>query len=223
MVRLRSVANPERKWRTVFIVTAWLLLSYMIPNNFELFAPTPVPLLALDRWIEFDPIWIWPYVSYYGILIIPYFVARDEHDMNQMVYSFSVAGLLSCAFFLFFPTMLPRGQYVIGPDVDAVTTLLMSTIRSLDNSVNCFPSMHVTCAVIAALTLSRASSRWGLVSFIWVVAVCYSTVATKQHYVLDVFGGVGFGLALFFFFNSCVYLEDASTELAHAVGKKNQP
>ncbi|MES2964435.1 MAG: phosphatase PAP2 family protein [Bdellovibrionota bacterium] len=223
MVKLKTLANPRRRWPTVVMVTAWILVAYGIPNKVSLFQPTPVPLISLDNLIGFSPGWVWAYISYYLLLVLPYFVTDDEDVLNQMIYSFSTAAGMSALFFLFFPTNLPRELYPTAAAGDFMSVLALDVIRLIDSSVNCFPSMHVTLTTIAAMTLMRASRRWAWIAIPWSLAIFYSTVATKQHYALDVIGGIFFGLGFFFFFVSCVYVDDGSSQLAHAIGKKNQP
>lgn len=207
----------------VIAVTAWILLTYGIPNKVNLFQPTPVPLLAIDSMIGFSATWVWAYVSYYLLLIIPYFATDDEDLMNQMIYSYVASAGASALFFLFFPTILPREMYPTAEAGDFMSVLALDVIRLIDNSVNCFPSEHVTLTTIAALTLIRANRRWVWIALPWALAIYYSTVATKQHYALDVIGGIFFGLGFFMFFANAVYIDDGSSQLATAVGKKNQP
>lgn len=223
MVRLRTLANTERRWPMVIAVTAWLLIAYGIPNKLSLFPPTPVPLLELDSMISFSPLWVWPYISYYLLLLVPYFVTNDEKIMNQMIYSYVVAAALSALFFLMFPTVLDRELYPTMHAGDFMSVLALDVIRTIDNSVNCFPSMHVTLTTIASLSLIRISRRWAWVALPWALAIYYSTVATKQHYALDVMGGFFLGISIFVFFANCVYVDDGVEALATAVGKKNQP
>lgn len=223
MVRLRTLATPKRRWWMVFGVTAWILFTYMIPNKVSLFEPKPVPLLPLDSMIGFSPGWIWPYVSYYLYLAVPAFATDDEDILNQALYSYVFAAAAGSLFFLLFPTMLPRELYPSTEAGDVVSVFALNLIRFLDTSVNCFPSMHVALTTIASLTLLRVSRRWFWIAVPWALAIFYSTVATKQHYALDVIGGFFFGLGFFVFFASSVYVDDGSNGLAHAIGKKNQP
>ncbi len=52
--------------------------------------------------------------------------------------------------------------------------------------------------VLPLLDLCRAagwSRRWRWTNLIWVAAIVWSTVAVRQHVVLDVVGGMALGLA----------------------------
>jgi membrane-associated phospholipid phosphatase len=223
MVQLKTLANPSRRWPMVIAVTAWILLTYMIPNKVNLFTPTPVPLLGLDMMIGFSPAWVWPYVSYYLFLILPAFLTDDENVLNQVIYSYVVSAAASVLFFLFLPTVLPRESYPTADAGDFLSVLALDILRAIDTNVNCFPSEHVTLTTIAALTMIQINRRWSWIAVPWALAICYSTVATKQHYVLDVFGGLLFGVGFYWFFANAVYVDDGSSALASAVGKKNQP
>ncbi|MEK7358668.1 MAG: phosphatase PAP2 family protein [Bdellovibrionota bacterium] len=204
-------------------MTVWILITYEIPNKFIFFMPAPVPLLRTDTMVDFSPHWVWAYISFYLLLILPYYVTKNERDMNQMIYSYVVSSFLGGLVFTFVPTMLPRNFYPLGDAGDNLSTLALHVIRTIDASVNCFPSMHVALTTIAALTLGRVSRIWAAISLPWSLVIFFSTIATKQHYTLDVLGGLFFGLGCFWFFSSCIYVDDGSSQLAHAVGKKNQP
>jgi membrane-associated phospholipid phosphatase len=55
---------------------------------------------------------------------------------------------------------------------------------------NCFPSLHVAQCFLAAFAVHRVHRGVGMVAVLWAFLVGVSTVYTKQHYVLDVVGGI---------------------------------
>jgi len=74
----------------------------------------------------------------------------------------------------------------------------LSIVQGKDPAWNCFPSTHCTASTVAALALyfeNRKMGIWGLLS---TVAICFSTVFTKQHFVLDVVVGVLLGSGIYF-------------------------
>ena len=61
--------------------------------------------------------------------------------------------------------------------------------------VNCLPSMHVCMSFVAAACLSLVYGRVGrALVWAWFVAICYSTMATKQHYFVDLIAGFALGV-----------------------------
>jgi len=65
--------------------------------------------------------------------------------------------------------------------------------------LNACPSLHVAFAVFAAAGLARelraiGAARWlRALSILWCVGIVYSTLATRQHVVLDVVAGALLG------------------------------
>jgi membrane-associated phospholipid phosphatase len=61
---------------------------------------------------------------------------------------------------------------------------------STDVRYNCLPSLHVAQCFLAAFTCGIEHRGVGAFAAVWASRVADSTLLTKQHYVLDVAGGV---------------------------------
>ena len=128
---------------------------------------TTMPLTALDRAIPFQPQMLAVYLSLWFYVGIP-------------------AGL---AIFYFWPTAVPPTA------IDLARHPSFAMLQGLDAAGNACPSLHVATALFAAAWVDRilvelrtpTSLRW--VNVAWFVAIAYSTVAVRQHVVLDVVGG----------------------------------
>jgi membrane-associated phospholipid phosphatase len=74
-------------------------------------------------------------------------------------------------------------------------------IQGLDAAGNACPSLHVATAAFSAVWLDRllreieTGTAMRLINWAWFVLIAWSTVAIKQHVVLDVVAGVALGLA----------------------------
>src|SRR5262249_23463839 len=81
-------------------------------------------------------------------------------------------------------------------------TTLFAILRRVDSTGNACPSMHVAAAVFTVIrvhdVLARAyAPRWlKWVNVLWCLLIVYSTLAVKQHVVLDAVAGALLG-ALF--------------------------
>ena len=66
----------------------------------------------------------------------------------------------------------------------------MSTV--LLSPTNLFPSIHCLVSWFCAIGLrgTRVSTWYKVFSYAFAIAVCISTQLTKQHYIVDVFGGI---------------------------------
>jgi membrane-associated phospholipid phosphatase len=64
------------------------------------------------------------------------------------------------------------------------------TIYSLDPPDNLFPSLHISLTALAALAVWKADRRYGAILFAGLVLVAISVCTTKQHFIVDVLGGL---------------------------------
>jgi len=62
-------------------------------------------------------------------------------------------------------------------------------IYDSDRPYNCFPSLHVAYAFLAALTCYRIHRGLGIAALVYAALIGISTLYTKQHYVVDVVAG----------------------------------
>jgi membrane-associated phospholipid phosphatase len=59
-----------------------------------------------------------------------------------------------------------------------------------------FPSGHASRAGAVAVTLTAAFPEWGVLFFLWALLVCFARVALSRHFVMDVAGGLLFGIGV---------------------------
>jgi membrane-associated phospholipid phosphatase len=96
--------------------------------------------------------------------------------------------------FYFWPTAVPAAHidWTLYPDVDY--------LKNMDAAGNACPSLHVATATFSAIWLSfimrRAGSpHWLLtLNWVWAAGILYSTLATRQHVVVDVLAGLMLGM-----------------------------
>jgi membrane-associated phospholipid phosphatase len=63
-------------------------------------------------------------------------------------------------------------------------------LQAVDRPVNLFPSLHVANTCTCALALWRERRGWRRVALVWAVAIASATLTTKQHLLVDLFGGL---------------------------------
>lgn len=145
------------------------------------------PVTPIDRAVPFSPAWIHPYMSL-GLLvpIAPLLASRPDELVR---YARGLAWLCVPCFLVFL--LVP----VAGPRPEAVAASgPYAWIVSVDRPTNSLPSLHAGLTVYSLLyvdrvwarTLAPAARRWlrsgGLV---WGALILYSTLATRQHWLLD--------------------------------------
>ena len=151
--------------------------------------PRTFELTAIDRWAGFSPAWVWVYQSWYLLLPLAWF-AETREQLQRYTLGFVITSVIAFAFFLFWPVAGPRPTDV-RPDG------MYGLLVSYDTPLNTFPSLHVALSTYSvfffAAVTGRAAPPWVILLAAWVVLVCYSTLATKQHYFVDVPAGIALG------------------------------
>lgn len=171
----------------VFFLAYFHLLRHPVYPVFEM------PLTGLDRLIPFQAQALGAYLSlwlYVGIA--PGLLLRLR---ELVVYGLWAAALCltGLAFFFFWPTAVPPRVM----DVSAIPGFAM--LKGLDASGNACPSLHVAASMFTAIWIDRllrivhAPRALRGLNGLWFIAIAYSTVATRQHVVLDVAGGLALG------------------------------
>jgi membrane-associated phospholipid phosphatase len=148
--------------------------------------PLNAPELPIDRFIDTEPAWMIVYGSVFLFAFLPVFVVRGAELTRRVLWSYIAVELLAFAGFLLYPTVLLRPT-LAGSGFFAWT---LQGIYDIDPPRNCFPSLHVAWAFVAALSCYRVHRGVGLAAMIWATLIGVSTLYTEQHYFVDVIGGV---------------------------------
>lgn len=176
----------SRRLRSVAVVMAVISAAYMLVNRCHFRAPMFLPLSFIDNVVPFSP-WAMPlYFSHFIFLPLALLSLRTHAVFLRTLKSMSLAAAIACVIFLVYPTTFPR---VLAPGFWLVL------LNSIDTPANCFPSMHVALAVIAAWGLRADNRPWAPLGAAWALLIALSTVLVKQHYVADVAGGLVLAVA----------------------------
>lgn len=145
----------------------------------------------LEERIPFVPCSIVLYLGCYIFWIANYIIGcRREKETAYRFMSADLAAKLVCLeFFLFFPTTNVR------PDIpgSSVWDEAMRALYRIDAADNLFPSIHCLTSsfcVIAVWNNKEVPKWYQIASVLIAFSVCISTLTTKQHVLMDVFGGV---------------------------------
>ena len=173
----------------VFFVGYFHTLSHPVFPVFQM------PITALDRLIPFQPQALAAYLSlwlYVGIAPGMMLTLREG-----LVYALWAAALcvVGLACFYFWPTAVPPS----GIDLSGHVGFAM--LQGVDTSGNACPSLHIATAMFSAIWIDRVLHHvrtpvaLRVFNALWFVAIAYSTLAIKQHVVLDVLAGALLGIA----------------------------
>jgi membrane-associated phospholipid phosphatase len=165
-------------------------LAYFLLLRFPLFAVRPMPVTAIDEAIAFQPVSLVIYFSLWFYVCMAAALLRTRAELMFHAKVAGAMGLVGFAIFFFWPTAVPAAAGLRETDVAT-----LSWLKQVDAAGNACPSLHVAFAVFSGLWLNRSLKEMRLplglrlVNAAWCVAIAYSTLATKQHVLVDVFAG----------------------------------
>jgi len=173
----------------------WLFfIAYFQVLRNPVYPVTIMPLTEIDRWIPFQSYALAPYLSlwfYLGIGPGLLLTCRELIHYGLWIGALCVVGL---ACFYLWPTAVPP----LGFDVSGHPGFAM--LQGVDASGNACPSLHVATAIFTAVRVAHLlralATPWSLqvLNLVWFAAIAYSTLATKQHVVLDAVAGAALGM-----------------------------
>ncbi len=163
-----------------------LIPGYHIISGINRGKTLNVPELAIDRAIEVEPVWMLAYGSVFLFAFLPVFVVRGAELTRRVLWTYIVVELLAFVGFILYPTGLERPVVSDG----GFFPWTLQLIYAVDPPRNCFPSLHVAWAFVAALSCYRVHRRVGAAALVWATLIAVSTLYTKQHYLVDVLAGI---------------------------------
>jgi membrane-associated phospholipid phosphatase len=157
---------------------------------------TIMPFTPLDRWVTFRSEALLLYVSLWVYVSLAPALVKNFPALFSFGVATLVMSVIGLGIFLLWPTAVPAFEF------DVTGNPSLSILKGVDLSGNACPSLHVSFAVFTGIWMHRflrevQSPRAVLVgNWLWCAGIVYSTVATRQHVVLDVFAGMLLGVAI---------------------------
>jgi membrane-associated phospholipid phosphatase len=193
----RLPARVRAQWRfkaaLAVAIGALFTAAYLLIGHFPVAPVRHLPLTWLDRAIGFHPYaWVWIYQSVYvPINLIPWLADRRD-DLRRYVAGFLLLTLVSFAVFVAWPIRAPK------PPVENPRGMYW-LLQQYDAPYNSLPSLHAallvyTLAFGRRIVGDETPRRLKLICVAWAGLILYGTLATKEHYAVDIVAGVAFGL-----------------------------
>jgi membrane-associated phospholipid phosphatase len=176
-------------------VLTWIFfIGYFFVQRHPVYAPLLMPRTRLDLLIPFQPAAIVAYVSLWVYVGVGPGLQRTLREFA--VYGLWLSALCAAGLVIFYfvPTQIPLAT------VSATRFPGFEMLHRVDEAGNACPSMHVAVAIFTAvrvnssLRLMRVPLPVRALNVTWFILIAYSTLATKQHVVLDVLAGAILGL-----------------------------
>jgi len=181
-----SAIDAKRKWLAFAIGYVGFCMLYIFTGRVHLLKPSPLPMWAIDRLIPFIGWTVWVYHTQLFFLLFGVWAIKQTTNISRTLYAMAMASASSFAVFFVYPTTLPRASMAS----DVLTGQAFAFLYAIDPATNCFPSLHVALAALAALGVAGESKRMGIVAMTWAALIGVSTLTTRQHYFIDVIGGL---------------------------------
>lgn len=183
---------PIKFLSPVIGLTAFFVVYFWVQNHLE-FAVTLMPTTAVDRAIGFHPWSLVLYASLWLYILIPSSLMTLKRELAFYYLGVMVLAVIGLGIFVLWPTATP------APNIDWARYPGISFLKRIDSSGNACPSLHAAFAIFTALWNLRILRRLGdrgplrILSSVWCVGILYSTLATKQHVLVDLLGGAALG------------------------------
>ena len=200
---------PDWLIRFIWLVVLLLLASAYFALN-KPRGPVHILETTVDDWIPLIPAFIFPYISLYALLALSLwrFWKADIRVFKLAALAVFIDFALSYLCDLFFHTGIER-PVITGSDISSD---VLRWVYSVDEPFNAFPSLHTSLSALCALLWRKAGSNIWIIVLLWAVLIIASTVLVKQHYIVDVFGGMAVAILSYY----------GATKLASLLGRRQQ-
>jgi len=149
--------------------------------------------IKFDDSIPFIPIFIIPYIGYFFYIIATIIYLWNTKYINVFFVTYIISYVLAGLFWFFIPNGVKRPT-ITKKDI---FSKIVALIYKYDDDTNGFPSAHIFASLICSYFLAVAFPEHLVLILLATFLISISTVFVKQHYVLDILGGlINFGLSV---------------------------
>jgi membrane-associated phospholipid phosphatase len=190
-LRLHILWLPKMTGTMLFM--AGFFVVYFQLLNHPIYPVSTIPRLALDRLVGFCPETLPLYLSLWIYVSLPPAFLKNRRELVSYGLAVTVLGAIGFGVFLFWPTKVPKAE------IDWSLYPAFSFLKTIDASGNACPSLHAAFAMFTALWFERLLREVGAGGFVravnvlWCLGILYSTIATRQHVMLDIMAGSALG------------------------------
>lgn len=186
-------ALDPRRERLLLVGAVVLVLGLYVPiNHLTATLPAAAPETWVDRAVPFDPAWVPVYELLYLFLFLPVVLPSSREAFRRIAAAYAGTALVSYAVFLLYPV-----HFTLRPTIESTEGFgawVLALTHVIDTPSNCLPSLHVSLALLAALSAWSLDRRVGVVAVPLSVLIGVSTMFVKQHWWWDVVTGWALGL-----------------------------
>lgn len=182
------------------ILSIWIVMPYALLQRFSIYDIIWVQPSAFDNAIPLNYHSLWFYLSLPLLIFgVGFFAERQVY----LRYLYAIGWTTMAAHMVFF--LLPNGLARDGIDVSSAPAAYQWVV-SVDAPRNAFPSLHVALSILAGIMASSSKNYSKLARgfiWFWVLGICWSTIAVRQHIIVDVIGGTVIAAACWWLVQRC--------------------
>ncbi len=146
---------------------------------------------GFDRAVPLVPEFVIIYLGCYLFWVFNYIlIARQgKEHCYRFVTADIMSRLICCTFFLILPTTNVR-PVLAG---NGISEFLLQFVYNMDAPTRLFPSIHCLVSWFCYIGIrgqKNVAKSYRVFSCFFALLICVSTQFTKQHYVVDIFGGI---------------------------------
>lgn len=201
----------DNKWLLLLLYFPVYLAAFFTIDKIE--ADHHVIVCALDKAVRFNEFFVIPYALWFfwfpGVLLLfaaaalkPYFKERpSENEISDGAHA--RADFIKTCIVMFSSMTISLIIYVVWPNAvdlrepierDNIFAKAVEMIRAADTPYGVCPSIHVATITVEALSIkdsviSFLGRREKIAAYMITLLIAYSTMAIKQHSIMDVIAG----------------------------------
>jgi len=172
---------------SLFFAAYFYLLTYPV------YPVTVMPITTLDELIPFQPVTLPLYLSLWLYVSLPPALLATRRELYEYSLAMTLTSFIGLTIFYFWPTSVPM------PTLDWAQSPEINFLKGIDAAGNACPSFHVATAIFSGSWLHyllrrfRAPFSVHIINWTWCFGIIYSTLAIRQHVVVDVIAGLALG------------------------------
>ena len=193
------------------LALAFFTTGYYIIGSFVNQAPLNLSgfslAISIDNALPLVSEFIYIYMSMYLVAVLPYFFIQSKREFKNVILSYLLVLGSSFMIFIFFPVYMPRPELV----ATTLSERLLTHLYLVDLPINNFPSLHVALSMLSSFVLFSYSKKIGYLALTWSVLIALSVLLVKQHYFLDIIGGILMAVIGYLFYSQNSYKDSSKT------------
>jgi hypothetical protein len=185
-VREVPIADSFRRLIILRLVATWAL-GYFGASILSRPRGNSAVFLKMDSWIKFSPVWTPMYLTAFPMVVLPILLLKRRRDLLELASAYTIAIFISAVIFVLYPVEVPRPNLITK---SCSSCWALYALYWFDSTRNALPSLHASLGLCCCRFSFRVSNLVGILFSVLLVGFLISTIATRQHVILDLLAGL---------------------------------